>query len=82
MKLEKAIKHKQPELASRKCIMCHQANTRPHTYLVTRQTLLELGWHLMSHPLYSPGPAPSDYYLFRFLQNSFNRKNFTNDGDF
>ena len=28
----------------------------------------------MLDPPYSPDLAPSDYYLFRFLQNSFNGK--------
>ncbi|CAK9825768.1 Mariner Mos1 transposase [Anthophora retusa] len=35
----------------------------------------------MTHPPYSPDLAPSDYHLFRSLQNSLNGKNFTNDDD-
>ena len=34
----------------------------------------------MLHPPYSPDLAPSDYYLFRSLQNSLNGKTF-NDGE-
>ena len=30
----------------------------------------------MLHPLYSPDFAPSDYYLFRSLQNYLNGKTF------
>ncbi|KZC13194.1 Histone-lysine N-methyltransferase SETMAR, partial [Dufourea novaeangliae] len=42
----------------------------------TRQKLLELGWDVLPHPPYSPDPAPSDFHLFRSLQNSLNGKNF------
>ena len=31
------------------------------------------------HPPYIPDLAPSDYYLFRSLQNSLNGKNFNDD---
>ena len=50
-----------------------------HTYLATRQNLLRLCWELMLYPPYSPDLALSDYYLFRFLQNSLNGKTFNND---
>ena len=43
MKLEKEIKEKRTELSSRKSIIFHQDNARPHTSLVTRKKLLELG---------------------------------------
>ena len=56
-------------------------NARPHTSLVTRQKLLELGWDVLPYPPYSPDLAPSDYFLFRSLQNSLNGKNFNNDDD-
>ena len=48
----------------------------PHTSLVTRKKLLELGWEVMPHPPYSPNLAPSDYHLFRSLQNHLNGKIF------
>ncbi|GFT36024.1 histone-lysine N-methyltransferase SETMAR [Trichonephila clavipes] len=46
-----------------------QDNTRPHTSVVPRQNLWELGWKVLMHPQYSPYLAPSDYYLFLALQN-------------
>ena len=52
-----------------------------YTSLVIRQKLLELGWDVLPHPPYSLDLAPSDYFLFRFLQNSLNGKNFNNDDD-
>ena len=65
MKLDKKIKEKRPELATRKDVIFHQDNARPHTSLVTRKKLLELDWEVMTHPSYSPDLATSDYHLFR-----------------
>ena len=76
MKLDKTIKEKRPELTTRKGVVFHQDNARPHTSLVTRRKLLELGWEVMPHPLYSPDLAPSDYHLFRPHQNHLNGKTF------
>ena len=64
------MKEKRPELATRKGVIFHQNNARPHTSLVTCKKLLELGWEVMTHPPYSPDLAPSDYHLFCSLQNS------------
>ena len=68
MKLDKEIKEKRLELATRKGVIFHQDNARPHTSLLTRKKLLELSWEVMPHRLYSPDLAPSDYNLFRSLQ--------------
>ena len=56
-------------------LSCSQ-ETKPHTSLVTRKKLLELGWEVMPHPPYSLDLAPFDYHLFRSLQNHFNGKTF------
>ena len=80
-KLNNAVEEKRPELTNRKGIVFHHDNARPHTSLVTRQKLLEFGWDVLPHPPYSPHLAPSDYFLFRSLQNSLNDKNFNNDND-
>ena len=74
--LKAAIDKKRPELVNRKHIIFHQDNTRPFVYLMTRQKLLQLAWEVLIHPLYSPDIAPSDFHLFRSLQNSLNGKNF------
>ncbi|GFV51642.1 histone-lysine N-methyltransferase SETMAR [Trichonephila clavipes] len=37
--------------------------------MVTQQKLNALGWEVLGHPPYPPDIAPSDYYLFRSLQN-------------
>ena len=38
-------------------------------------------WDVLPHPPYSPYLTPSDYFLFRSLENSLNGKNFNNDDD-
>ena len=80
-KLNDAVEEKRPELTNRKGVVFHRDDARPHTSLITRQKLLELGWDVLPHPPYSPDLAPSDYFLFRSLQNSLNDKNFNNDDD-
>ena len=72
--LKTAIKQKRPEIANRKSVF-RQDNARPHVSLITRQKLLKLGWNVLPHP-YSSDIAPSDFYLFRSLQNSLNGKSF------
>ena len=64
MKLDKKIKEKRTELATRKGVIFHQDKNRPHTSLVTRKKLLVLRWEVIPHPPYSPDFAPSDYHLF------------------
>ena len=73
------MKEKWPELVNRKDVIFHHANAIPHTSLATCQKLLRLVWEMMLHPPYSPDLEPSDYYLFRSLQNSLNGKTFNVD---
>ena len=68
-RLKEAIDQKRPALANRRGIVFHQDNARPHTSIVTRQKLRELGWEVLMHPPYSPDLAPSDYHLFLSMAN-------------
>jgi len=65
-----------PELSNHD-VAFHRDNARPHLSLTTRQKLLQFGWDVLPHPPYSPDIAPSDFHLFRSLQNSLIGKNFT-----
>ena len=56
-------------------------NEKPHTFLVTRQKLLELGWNELSHPPFNPDLALLDYHLFISMQNSLNGKMFNKPDD-
>ena len=73
MRLKQAIKKKRPELISKKAVVFHHDNARPHISLVIRQKLRYLGWEVLMSPPYSPNLAPSDCHLFRSLKNSLNR---------
>lgn len=50
-----------------------------HKSSETRKKLAELNWELMPHPPFSLDLAPSDYYLFRTIQNFLNSKEFENE---
>ena len=73
------FQQKRPELINRIGVVFHRDNARPHTSLVTRRKLLQHEWDTMPHPPYSPDLAPSDYYLFRSLQNVLAGKTFTSN---
>ena len=68
-RLNAALMQKRPSLINRGRIVFHQDNARPHTSLVTRQKLRQLGWEVLLHPPYSPDLAPSDYHLFLSIAN-------------
>ena len=78
-KLSVALQQKRPELVNREVIVFRHDNARPHTALTSREKLLQLGWEALPHPPYSPDLAPSDFHLFRSLQNSLNGKQFDSD---
>ncbi|GFY12733.1 mariner Mos1 transposase [Trichonephila clavipes] len=48
-KLNAVIKEKMPALASRKGIVFHHDNARPHTAMVIQQKLNVLGWEVLGH---------------------------------
>lgn len=75
-RLADAIRTKRPQL--KKVRFLHD-NARPHVAKLTRQKLLDLGWEILPHPPYSPDIAPSDYHLFRSMQNFFAGKQFADD---
>ena len=53
-------------------------NARPHVAKVTRQKIIDLGWELLHQSPCSPDMAPTDYHLFRSLQNHLSGKTFDN----
>ena len=64
-RLQEGIQKKRPEFVNRKGVVFHYDNARPHTSLMTRQKLTELGCEVLMYPSYSPDFALSDYHLFR-----------------
>lgn len=77
-RLRDAIAEKRPGMQD---ILFLHDNAPPHTALVTRQKLTGFEWELLPHPPYSPDLAPTDYHLFRSLQNHLNGKKFEDDGE-
>ncbi|PNF30276.1 hypothetical protein B7P43_G01229 [Cryptotermes secundus] len=45
----------------------------------TMETLWKLKWNLLTHPLYSPDLAPSDFYLFRRLKSDLQGMRFVDN---
>ena len=75
MKLDKEMKEKRLELETRKGVIFHQGNARPHTSLVARKKLLELGWEVMPHPLHSPDLGTIRLSFSPFTSKPFEWKN-------
>lgn len=74
--LKAAIAEKRPALANRRGVVFQHDNARPHTSVATCRRLYDFGWDVLPHPPYSPDLAPSDYHLFRALQQSLRGKKF------
>ncbi|GBP37111.1 Tyrosine-protein phosphatase non-receptor type 13 [Eumeta japonica] len=70
MRLKQEVDQKPAEIDQQKCVVFYHDNSRTHTSLATQKILREFGWEVLIHPPYSPDLAPSDFHLFRSLQNS------------
>ncbi|KAF2351016.1 Myc-type basic helix-loop-helix (bHLH) domain [Trinorchestia longiramus] len=68
-RLKAVLQEKLPSLINRKGVILHHDNARPHTSRATKNLIEEFGWEVMHHPPYSPDLAPTDFHLFRSLQN-------------
>jgi histone-lysine N-methyltransferase SETMAR len=75
-RVNECLKEKRPHLVNRKGVVFHRDNVCPHVSEMTQQKIKELNWEIVDHPPYSPDLAPSDYHLFRSLQNHVNNKKF------
>lgn len=76
-----ALIAKQPSFGTRKKVALLHDNARPHVAYAVNSKISELGWEVLPHPPYSPDIAPSDYHLFRSLQNHIREKTFNDDDD-
>lgn len=79
--VQENLKRKRGYLLNRKGVIFHQDNAKPHTSAKTRLKIRELGWTPMEHPPYSPDLAPSDFHLFRSLQNFLSGSNLAGSED-
>jgi len=67
--LSRALREKRPEYEQRhdKVILLHD-KVRAHVAKVVKKYLETLKWDILPHPPNSPDIAPSDYWLFRRMQ--------------
>lgn len=72
-RVAEALKENRPH---REQITLLHDNARPHTANRTLEKLIELEWTVLPHPPYSPDLAPTDFKLFRSLQNGLRGKEF------
>lgn len=80
-RLEAKLKKARPGLVNRKNVIIQHDNARPHISKIAQQKIKELEWEILPHPAYSPDIAPSDYHLFRSLQNYLSGKEFSKEDD-
>lgn len=78
-RLKAELEKVRPGLINRNNVIIQQDNARPHTSKLTLQKLRDLDWEVLPHPAYSPDIAPSDYHLFRSLQNYLIGKEFVKE---
>ncbi|GBP08711.1 Histone-lysine N-methyltransferase SETMAR [Eumeta japonica] len=69
MRLKQEVEKKRLELINN----FYHDNARPHTSITTQQIFREFDSEVLMHPLCSSDLIPSDFHLFRFLQNSSGR---------
>jgi len=69
-RLRQAIERKRPEFINRKGVIFYDNVKPPHIF--GDPSKIEKTWKVLMHPPYNPDLAPSDYHLFRSLQNSLN----------
>lgn len=78
MRLKRAIAEKRPEYSTRhESVIFHDDNAKPHRNPVVKTYVENVGWEPLPHPPYSPDLAPSDYHLFRSMQNALSGIRFT-----
>ena len=77
-KLKKEIAEKRPHLQKKK-ILFHQDNAPSHTSAFARAKIHELRFELLDHLPYSPGLAPSDFFLFPQLKIALGGQRFSSN---
>lgn len=80
IRLKRALAEKRPEYTTRhESVIFHHDNARPHVAIPVKNYLENSGWEVLPHPPYSPDLAPSDYHLFRSMQNALSGIRFTSE---
>lgn len=80
-RVHESLLKSRPALPNRWKVLLLHDNARPHVAKKTQMKLMELDWEVLPHPPYSPDIAPSDYHLFRAMDNFMQNKEFRNDDE-
>ena len=72
----KKLAEKRPYMVNRKGPILLHDNARPHVGKITQKKLSSLGIEVLPHPPYSPDLSPTDYHMFRHLDNFLSGKIF------
>lgn len=70
-----------PEIVYKKGVILQHSNTKSHCSLRTLEKINELGWEILPHPPSSPDISPTNFHLYRSLQQFLNDKTFENFDD-
>ncbi|KAF2349976.1 hypothetical protein FHG87_019270 [Trinorchestia longiramus] len=77
--VDENLRNRRPALVNRKTVILLHDNARPHAAKVTQENILQLVWSVQPHPPYFPDLAPTDFHLFRSLENGLQGRKFTED---
>ena len=79
MAFDKKISEERLSLSkkSNKVLFLHD-KALPHTPKIVKDLIKDFGREVLSHPLYSPDIAPSNFHLFRSLSSALADKKFQN----
>ena len=72
----KKLKEKYPALVNRKGPILLHDNAKPHVGKITQKKLSDLGIEVLPHPPNSPDLSPTDYHMFKHLDNFLRDKKF------
>jgi histone-lysine N-methyltransferase SETMAR len=67
--MSQKLQEKCPSLVNRKGVILLHGNARPHIGKVTQKKLSDLDIEVLPHPPYSPDLSPTDYHIFKYLNN-------------
>uniref|UniRef100_A0A2I2ZMM4 SET domain and mariner transposase fusion n=1 Tax=Gorilla gorilla gorilla TaxID=9595 RepID=A0A2I2ZMM4_GORGO len=79
--MHQKLQRLQLALVNRKGPILLHDNARPHVAQPTLQKLNELGYEVLPHPPYSPDLLPTNYHVFKHLNNFLQGKRFHNQQD-
>ncbi|VDM85396.1 unnamed protein product, partial [Strongylus vulgaris] len=77
-KMHQKLVRANPAVVNRKGPILLHDNARPHVSRKTLQKLNDLGYEILPHPAYSPDLSPTDYHIFKHLNNFIKGRVFKN----